>query len=120
MKGFKTKRICIEVGQDGRDSGLRLTKSKYYIIYDDELMYLILTEDIKKLIRKHYVYEYNKYMKDLDYVTDFGGILYHKDFEVGQGTYSKKMEWYLIPRKLFIQYCLEVGDFRKLTYEKLI
>lgn len=51
-----TKNICIEYKQDGRLSGISITKAKYWIHYDQKYLYLAHTDDIKNLIRSFLIY----------------------------------------------------------------
>lgn len=51
-----TDNICIEYKQDGRLSGISITKAKYWIQFDQTYLYLALTDDIKHLIRSFLIY----------------------------------------------------------------
>ena len=56
LEGAFTDNICIEYKQDGRLSGISITKAKYWIHYDQTYLYLALTEEIKNLIRSFLIY----------------------------------------------------------------
>ena len=56
LEALFSNNICIEYKQDGRLSGISITKAKYWIQYDQTYLYLALTEDIKYLIRSFLIY----------------------------------------------------------------
>jgi|JFJP01.1.fsa_nt_gi hypothetical protein len=146
-----TDNICIEYTQDSRLSGISITKSKYWIQYDQHYLYLAFTDEIKRLIRSYLVYhrDFTKFSKKLgasDYTSEECDIhldefrrtskeKYGKMYDdikseksiidipnkkLNQGTYYKYMGLYLIPKKLFSKYCLEVAHINEMTYKKLV
>lgn len=99
----ETGNICIEVGCNGRLSGLLITKADFWLIGDGHDMFLIKREDISRCISENSNIRYNnKYP-----VTQEDGVV-------------KEMNFYLIPKRIFINYCLEVNDVEKMTYVKMV
>ena len=124
--GAYTGNICIEIGQDDRYSGINTTKAKYYIIcdgvYDGKTMYLISVENIKKLIAVEYEDKLKAFIENLTIDTlNLSGIQKQESYPLNQGNgYIKHMDWYLIPKKIFKKYCLEVNNIFEMTYDELI
>jgi hypothetical protein len=118
--GETTLNVCIEVGQDGRKSGLYKTLAKYWLHCDGIKDYFLKTDDIKKLIKEMHDDEMMKFKANPDYIPNLHGIIYQSKFRKNQGNYDKLMDWYLIPKELFKTICLEVKDKGKLTYRNLI
>lgn len=120
-RGFDTNNICIEVGCDGKPSGLNVTEAEYWLISGGVKTFLILTSTLKKLIKEEYDDKMEKFKKDENYIPNFNGIRYDVKYPVEQGDGTTKyMDWYLIPQDFFAGFCLEVADKNKMTYEKLI
>jgi hypothetical protein len=120
-RGFDTNNICIEVGCDGKLSGLRVTEAKYWLISGGTRIFLILTTTLKKLVIEEYDNKLKRVIDGIDDVLDVNGIRYDVKYPVKQGDGTTKyMNWYLIPQKFFAGFCLEVADRNKMTYEKLI
>lgn len=127
----KTGNICIEFAQDDvdrkrKDSGINLTKAKYYIIcdgvYDGKTVYLISVDKIKELIAVEYEDKIQKLINgdDSAEVTNLKGIRKQELYPLPQGGgYVKYMSWYLIPKELFKEYCLEVNSIFEMTYNEL-
>ena len=95
--------ICIEIGCNGRASGLTETKAKYWIICDSETTYLIEKEKIRQCI-----------------IDNMDIIEYKPKCWVKQEETYKEMDLYLIKKSIFAPYCLEIADKYKMTYEKMI
>lgn len=96
--------ICIETGCYGRSSGLLITKADYWMIGNGHEMFLIERTQISQCI-----------------VDNMNEIMYRKNHPIKQEDgVVKDMNFYLIPKRIFIKYCLEYGDIDKLTYDKLI
>jgi len=105
--------ICIEVGCNGNKSGLLVTKAKYWIHGDGNYHYLMLTNNIKKLIKELYL---DKYPDHESYV-----VKKVTKYPVKQKDNNVKyMDFYLIRKDVFAAYSLEFKDAGMLTYEKLI
>ena len=102
-RAHETGNIFIETGCNGRWSGLLITKADYWQIGDGYEMYLIEKHMINKCIVEH------------------PEITYKKNFPVKQESdnVTKHMTFYLIPKTLFREYCLEVSEIDKMTYEKI-
>lgn len=137
----RTVNICIEFGQDGRESGIVLTKAKFWLHYDQTNLYLALTDEIRKLINAYDEYwkGYNKTIEEeksiIEYeknaVIKYGEmyddisktkgfvILKQLKFPEEQNGYTKLMDWYLIPKTIFKKYCLEVNLVNDMTYKNL-
>jgi hypothetical protein len=120
-KGFTTENICIEVGCDGKPSGLKVTEAEYWLISGGVKTFLIKTTELKKLIKEEYHDKLKRAEMDDNYVFDLNGIQYQLKYPVDQGNgITKYMDWYLIPQEFFTKFCLEVGVGDKMTYDKLI
>lgn len=118
-----TNNICIEVGQDGRDSGLMTSKSTHYAIYDGNVVYLVLSNKIKELLINEYDNKLQRFLDDKntdDESLNLNNIIYHENFPLNQGGRIKYMKWYLIPKQFFSKICLEVGSIDNLTFKDLL
>jgi len=102
-KANETGNICIETGCNGRLSGLLITKADYWQIGDGFQMFLIKTDMIRTCINNHP-----------------NEIQYKRKYPVTQEDgVTKDMTFYLIPKRLFIEYCLEVAGINDMTYKDL-
>lgn len=102
--GKITGNVCIETACNGILSGLLVTTADYWIISDGTITYLIKTENIGKCLlenEKTIRYEPKSRVKQ-------------KDGEV------KIMSLYLIPKRIFEKYCLEISAPNNMTYKYLI
>lgn len=98
----KTGNICIEVGCNGRLSGLLITKANYWIISDGIIGYIIKIDEIRKCIAEE------------------SNLIYKKEYPVTQQDgVSKDMNFYLIPRNIFEKYCDEINNINSMKYETL-
>lgn len=100
----ETGNICIEVGCNGRWSGLLLTKADYWIITDGETLYIIEQEKIWDCIHEN----------------DGNGVWkkYKCRVEQERGV-TKDMDIYLIPKRIFVKYCCEIGNINEMKYDTL-
>jgi hypothetical protein len=97
-----TGNICIETGCNGRLSGLLITKATYWIIGDGVTMYLTTPAEIRRCL------------------TENPNIDYRKNQKVPQKKGENKlMDMYLIPKRIFENYCLEISGMDNMTYEKI-
>lgn len=132
----KTANICIEISQDGQDSGILITKAKYWIQTNRKIIYLAETERIKKMyfwfiktenkmideiINTSLIgVELEKFTNELKMELNKYGIRILKNYPKEQsGGYTKLMDLMLIPEIIFKKICLEVADYNKLTYKDL-
>lgn len=151
LEALFTDNICIEYKQDGRLSGISITKAKYWIQYDQTYLYLALTDEIKKLIRSFLIYhidlkklakrlaesdlnseqcdvELNKfYSESQKKYGEMYGDISRSDLisdlpekKLNQGNYYKYMGLYLISKKVFRKYCLEIAPISEMTYKDLV
>jgi hypothetical protein len=102
-KAHETGNICIEVGCNGRLSGLSITTADFWLIGDGYEMFLIKREDISRCIYENPDIRYYKKCP----VTQEDGVV-------------KIMNFYLITKNLFKKYCLEATGINEMTYEKMI
>jgi hypothetical protein len=103
-RGLFTGNICIEVGCNGIASGLITSEAEYWIICDSVTEYLIKKSEIHRCI-----------------VENINIIRYEPKYLLKQeGGIYKEMSLYLINSTIFTDYCLEIKDRGKLTYEKMI
>jgi hypothetical protein len=103
-KAKETQNICIEVGCNGRLSGLTISKANYWIISDGEESFIIEKQKINDCIVENLnngVWKKNKC-----------------NVEQENGVW-KEMDIYLIPKRIFIKYCIEIGSINNLTYDSL-
>lgn len=150
-EAFKTGNLFIEVGQwDYNDvfseSGLYVTKSKYWLHTDGEITYLFETDVIREIIRlfDEYTVKFNKIIRNIslegyeidellrelngEYMVSIKGFnpmsdnikFVDKKEIFQQGDYWKPMRYYLIKKELMSLYCIEKADKDKMTYEKMI
>jgi len=98
----ETGNICIEVGCNGRWSGLLLTTANYWIITDGVTGYIIETQKIKDCIHEN----------------DGKGVWkkYKCRVEQERGM-TKDMDIYLIPKRIFEPYCCEVSNINEMKYD---
>jgi hypothetical protein len=96
--------ICIEVGCNGRLSGLLITKADYWLIGDGTTAYLIKKEMIHDCIMNH--------MKKIQYRK--------KERVLQEDGVVKEMDMYLIPKRLFEPYCSEISDINNIKYDILV
>ena len=118
-KAAETQNLCIEVNQDGRISGLKKTEAKFWIHCDLTYIYIAYVKDIKELIIEKYVNPLHRLKNEPDFDTDLGGIILQQNFPKQQKVYTKYMDWYLIPKKLFRTICLEVELINEITYKDI-
>lgn len=116
VKGFDTPNIFIEVAQDGRKSGLAITKSKIWIQGDTELIYIVEVETIKNKLKELYFKEIKKLQTIPNYKTDLSNIRYFKNYPIKQEGYTKYMDFFLIPKNVFKTFCLEVSKYDEIQY----
>ena len=103
-KAHETGNICIEVGCNGRLSGLLITKADYWLISDGYETFLITKARIHDCIMNN--------MKILQFM---------KKYPVTQEDgVTKEMDFYLIPKKIFSNWCLEIADINNMTYAEMI
>lgn len=100
----ETRNICIETGCNGRLSGLLITTADYWVISDGCDVFVTKTSEIRKCI-----------------IENGHQIQYRKNYRVTQerGKY-KEMNLYLIPRRIFEQYCSEIGEINNMKYDSLV
>ncbi len=100
-RAIETGNICIEVGCNGRLSGLSISKADFWIISDGVTTYIAKLEDIKRCI-----------------IQNMDSIRYIKNCNVEQedGVY-KEMDIYLPPKRIFEKYCLEINGINDMTYK---
>ena len=121
LMGFVTENICIEVGCNGKPSGLRVTEAEYWLISGGVKTFLIKTTELKRLVKEEYDDKLKRVCEDENYFPDFNGIRYQSKFPLNQGNgITKYMDWYLIPQEFFAKFCLEVGVGNKMTYDELV
>lgn len=103
-KAHETGNICIEIGCNGRWSGLLLTKADFWLIADGHEMFLI------------------KKSRIVDCIMDNDDkIFYKKKYPVTQEDgVVKEMNFYLIPKTIFSQYCMEVTGINDMIYDKMV
>ena len=104
-KSAETGNICIEVGCNGRLSGLLVTTADFWMITDTFKGYLIKTENIRKCIHeKENEIEYKPkcWVKQED------------------DNHYKQMNMFLIPNDIFVEYCDEVNLINEMKYDCLI
>lgn len=120
-EAFNSNNLCIEIGCNGVESGLTVTKSKYWLHSDTKKIYLILTDKLRELIRIEYHEKLQKFIDETNKPGELLRIRLDKNYKLQQqkGVY-KYMDWYLIPKDLFSEYCLEVAERDKMTYIDLI
>ena len=95
---YSTGNICIEVGCNGRWSGLLITKADYWLIADGETAYIIEKQRIHDCIIEH---------PEIRYET----------FKVQQeGNDTKNMNIYLIKKSIFEPYCCEISNINEIKY----
>lgn len=99
-KGAETGNICIEVGCNGKLSGLLVTKADFWFISDGITMYIAKTSRIHDCIVDN--------MDKLRYIPKC-------NVEQEDGVF-KEMDIYLIPRRIFELYCEEFGNINNITY----
>lgn len=112
-KSEETSNICIEVKCEGRKSGLLATKSDYWVQFAGNKVYVIKTNNIKKLIKEHY----------LDKGEDYNSHEIRKLVNLPvlqKGKYYKIMDFYLIKNHIFAEYSEEVLDINETTYKTII
>ena len=120
-KGFTTHNICIEVGCNGKPSGLNVTEAEYWLISGGVKTFLIKTTEIKRLIKEEYDDKLKRIKEDENYIPNLNGIRYEQKYPANQGNGTiKYMDWYLIPQEFFAKFCLEVAEGNNMTYDKLI
>ena len=102
-KGLESGNICVETGCNGRLSGILDTKAEYWLFSDSVTSYLIEYTQIRKCINEN---------PNLDYRRNHA-----VDQEDGS---TKDMNFYLIPKRIFIPYCCEVAGINEMKYNKLI
>jgi hypothetical protein len=127
IEAATTNNICIEVAQDGRPSGVKITKAKYWLhcdgIRDGNEMFLAKTEKILELLDIEYNNKLQRFINKENKpgeTLNFNGIQFQSIYPVNQGRYTKYMDWYLIPKTIFAKYCLEVTDIGEMTYKNMI
>lgn len=99
----QTGNICIETGCNGRLSGLLITKADYWVISDGQTTFLIKTDEIRRCLE------------------EYPNITYRRKYHVLQEDgVTKEMNFYLIPKRIFEKYCLEVNDINKMKYDCLL
>lgn len=96
--------ICIEVGCNGRLSGLLITKANYWLIGDGITAYLIKKEKIHDCIMNN--------MKVIPYKK--------KENVLQEDGVVKEMDLYLIPKRIFEPYCEEISNINELKYDCLV
>jgi len=100
--GAITGNVCIETGCNGRLSGLLVTKADYWIIGNGVTMYLTTPTEIRRCL------------------ADNPNVEYKKKHPVTQKKGEVKlMDMYLIPKRIFKEYCLEISGMDDMTYEKI-
>lgn len=101
---FISKNICIEVGCNGRLSGLLITMAQYWVITDGHTVFVIKPDEIRRCLIEH-----------------IDEIEYKKKHRVTQkkGEY-KEMDLYIIPRRMFDGYCCEIGDINNIRYNSIV
>lgn len=141
-KAVITKNICIEIGQtlwnmgdESVPSGLLVTKSKYWMQYNQTYWYLAYTERIKKM----YYWYMNTVKKNIEILVSSSltgkelenlerelkknlmgmRIVYKSPQKQGNGD-VKLMDLFLVPEDVFQKICLEIGTLNDLTYKKLV
>lgn len=118
--GLTTNNVCIEVGQDGRPSGLLLTKAGFWLQSTGDHEYLAKSDAIKKLIKEKYSDVLNALIDGTGTNGNLSRIQFQSRFPKEQKGYIKYMDWYLIPKELFKTICLEDKPSGELTYDGLI
>lgn len=103
-KAHETGNICIEVGCNGRLSGLLITTADFWIIGDGHEMFLIKKSKIVDCILEN---EANIQLRKKYPVEQEDGIV-------------KEMNFYLIPKRIFRNYCLEATSMIDMKYDKMI
>lgn len=100
----QTGNICIEIGCNGRWSGLLITQADYWLICDGETAYLAEKQKIHECI-----------------VENMGNIQFKKNCRVLQeGGITKDMDIYLIKKSIFEPYCSEIASINELKYDCLL
>ena len=99
---YVTDNICIEVGCNGRWSGLLITKADYWLIGDGETAYIIKKQRIHDCIVEHPETRYETFR-----VQQENGI-------------TKDMNIYLIKKDIFTPYCCEVSNINEIKYNTLV
>ena len=103
-KAHETGNICIEIGCNGRWSGLLLTKADFWLIADGHEMFLISRGKLITCIEDN-----------------MDTLVYKKKYPVTQEDgIVKDMDFYLVPKKLFSTYCLEVTGMNDMKYDKMV
>ena len=96
-----TGNVCIEIGCNGRWSGLLITKADYWLIADGHCAYLIETKRLHDCITEN-----------------MDKIEYRKNCRVLQeGGITKDMDIYLIKMSIFEPYCCEISQLDDMKYE---
>jgi hypothetical protein len=99
-----TGNICIEVGCNGRWSGLLISKADYWLIADGEKAYIAERQKIHECI-----------------VENMENIEYMKNCRVLQeNSITKDMDIYLIKKSIFEKYCVEISNINELKYSCFI
>lgn len=111
VKGLETQNIFIEIAQDGKESGIEITKSKMWVQGDGEYVYVAYVDEIKNRIRTEYLDELKKVEEDNDYVLNLRGIRYNENYPIKQDGYYKYMNFYLVPKNLFKEWCVTVTNY---------
>jgi hypothetical protein len=102
-KASHTGNICIEVGCNGRASGLLVTTADYWLIGDGYIGYLIETTRIR------------------EYILENGNEIIYKPkclIKQEDGVY-KEMDIYLIKKSIFEKYCSEINNIDDMKYDCL-
>jgi hypothetical protein len=136
-ESINTGNFCIEYGQDGRDSGILVTKAKYWIQTDKINIHLAKTERILNMLN-WYINTENKFINiilnsdltgnDLENLikklrtelTKFGIRLLLKYPEKQLNGTTKLMDLMIVPKSVFNKICLEVAPYNEMTYNKLL
>lgn len=141
-KGKIHPNICIEIGQTTRTSngktvpsGLSITKSKYWMQYNQTYWYFAHTERIKRMYN-WYINTIKEYEQTLCLSTLSGEalenleknllnkrmgmrIIYRIPEEQSDG-FVALMDLFLIPEVIYRKICLEFGNLEDITYKDII
>lgn len=110
--GVTSKNVCIETHCNGKESGISTSKADYWLISHEYIIYLIKSEDIKRCIYDGYTSLYPEEPTKFRYFTNY---------PVTQGDgFNKLMDFFIIPARIFKEYCVEVNEANNLTYKELL
>ena len=102
--GLISKNICIEVGCNGRLSGLALTTAQFWIISDGVTTFIAKTDEIRRCIAEN--------DQEIEYK--------RKERVIQKKGEYKEMDMYIIPRRIFEPYCCEIGKMTEMKYDCLV